>query len=119
MLQLEIEVIINVGSIRQANFFLFVCTLTNVCLASLHWDPQRTHHGYVFMAICNMTSLKDTRPCFYDQSLKRNFAAKKTTHNFSAMATEQAPKQINACANGDGSAVGLTENLARSHLFDA
>ena len=59
-----------------------------------------------------MTALKDTHPWVYDQFLKRNFAVKKITHNFSAIAIDQAQEQNNASVIGDGGAVGLTENPA-------
>lgn len=59
-----------------------------------------------------MIALIDTHPDVHGEFLKENFAVKKTTHSFFAIAIDQDHKQNNASLKDDGGAVGLTENLA-------
>ena len=49
--------------------------------------------------------------------LEGNFPVKKTPHWFSAIATDQAHEQNNACVKGDGGDVGLTENPSALHRW--
>lgn len=111
ILQLEIEVMIYVRSIRETNFLLYIDALSKL----VPWFFALGHTNYARwlpVHLRDMTALKDTHPCVYDQFLKGNFAVKKTTHNFSAIAIDQAHEQNNASVKGDGGAVGLTENPA-------
>ena len=57
-----------------------------------------------------MKELSIKQPHVYAEFSKGHFTAKKTLHNFSAMAEDQSHEQNNAKVKGNGGAVGLTEN---------
>jgi len=89
ILQLELEVMIYVRSIREANFLLYIDALTKIvpwffALGHTHyarWIPVHLH---------DMVSLKECHPDVYAQFLKGNFAMKKSKCAFSARAIDQA-----------------------------
>jgi hypothetical protein len=111
ILQLEIQVLIFVRSIREADFLLYIDALTKI----VPWFFALGHIHYarwISVHLRDMISLKDSHPEVYSQFLTGNFAVKKTTCNFSAIAIDQAHEQNNACVKDDGGAVGLTENPA-------
>ncbi len=111
ILQLELEVLIYVRSIREANFLLYVDSLTKI----VPWFFALDHTNYarwIPIHLRGMVSLEIKHPDVFAQFLTGNFAVKKTTRAFSAIAIDQAHEQNNATVKGDGGAVGLTENPA-------
>lgn len=111
ILQLEIEVLIYVRSIREANFLLYIDALTKI--VPWFFALGHTHYArWIPVHLRDMITLKDSHPDVHEQFLTGNFAVKKTTHSFSAIAIDQAHEQNNASVKGDGGAVGLTENTA-------
>ena len=94
-------------AVREANFLLYVDALTKIVPWFFALD-----YASIPIHLRDMTALKVTHPDVHDQFLKGKFTVKKTIHNFSAIAIDQAHEQNNASVKGDGGAVGLTENLA-------
>ena len=112
ILQLELEVMIYTQSIREANFLLYIDALTKI--VPWFFALGHTHYAtrWIPVHLRHMITLKDTHPDVRSQFMKGNFAVKKTTRSFSAIAIDRAHEQNNASVKGDGGAVGLTENAA-------
>ena len=111
ILQLELEVMIYVRAIREANFLLYIDALTKI--VPWFFALEHTHYArWIPVHLRDMVTLKVTHPDVHDQFLKGNFVVKKTTRSFSAIAIDQAHEQNNASVKGDGDAVDLTENPA-------
>ena len=111
ILQLELEVLIYVRSIRDATFLLYVDSLTKI----VPWFFALDHTNYarwIPIHLRDTVSLDIKHPDVFAQFLAGNFAVKMTTRAFSAIAIDQAHEQNNATVKGDGGAVGLTENPA-------
>lgn len=109
ILQLELEVMIYVRAVREADFLLYVDALTKI--VPWFFALGHTHYArWIPVHLRDMIALKDAHPEVHAQFLKGNFVVKKTTHRFSAIAIDQAHEQNNATVKGDGGAVGLTEN---------
>lgn len=116
ILQLELVVMIYVRAIREGNFLLYVDALTK--LVPWFFALGHTHYArWIPVHLRDMVELKHTHPDVHNAFLKGKFTVKKTTHSFSAMATDQAHEQNNASVKGDGGAVGLTENPAALHRW--
>ncbi len=64
-----------------------------------------------------MISLEQSHPSIYAEFAKRNFIVKKSKRSFSAISIDQAHEQNNAIVNGDGGAIGLTENSTALHQW--
>ncbi len=111
ILQLELEVMIYVRAVREADFLLYVDALTKI--VPWFFALGHTHYArWIPVHLRDMIALKNAHPEVHAQFLKGNFVMKKTTHSFSAIAIDQAHEQNNASVKGDGGAVGLTENPA-------
>lgn len=111
IIKLEIQLMIFIRSIREANFLLYVDALSTIA----PWFFALDHPNYarwISVHLRDMSTLKYTHPNIYSQFMKGNFVVKKTAHKFSAMAIDQAHEQNNATVKGDGGAVGLTENAS-------
>ena len=111
ILQLELEVLIYVRSIRDATFLLYVDSLTKI----VPWFFALDHTNYarwIPIHLRDTVSLDIKHPDVFAQFLAGNFAVKMTTRAFSVIAIDQAHEQNNATVKGDGGAVGLTENPA-------
>ena len=102
---------IYVRSIREADFLLYINALTKI--VPWFFALGHTHYArWIPVYLRDMIVLKEKHPDVHGQFLKGNFAVKKTTRSFSAIAIDQAHEQNNASVKGDGGAVGLTENPA-------
>ena len=111
ILQLQLEFLIFMRSIREGNFLLYTDALTKL----VPWFFALGHTNYarwIPVHLRDMNSLKYDHPSVYDYFLEGKFVVQKTTRRFSAIATDQAHEQNNAIVKGDGGAVGLTENAA-------
>lgn len=111
VLQLEVDVMIFVRAIREADFLLYMDALAKI----VPWFFAFDHTNYarwIPVHLRDLVTLKDRHPDVYSEFLKGNFTVKKTTRPFSAVAIDQAHEQNNAAVKGDGGAVGLTENPA-------
>ena len=110
ILLLELLVMIYLRSIREADFQLYVHALTKIA----PWFFALDHTNYarwIPIHLRDMVSLQKTPPEVHSEFLKGNFVVNKLTHEFSAIAIDQAYEQNNACVKGNGGAVGLTENI--------
>ena len=86
-LKLEIEVMVYVRSIREADFLFYIEVLANI----VPWIFALGHTHYarwISVHLRDMITLKDTHPDVHGQFLKGIFAVKKTTHTFSAIAID-------------------------------
>ena len=111
ILKLELEIMIYVRSLREGDFMLYIDALTNI----VTWFFALGHANYarwIPVHLRDMVALEDKHPDVFAEFMARNFTVKKTTHEFAALAIDQAHEQNNASVKGDGGAVGLTENPA-------
>ena len=108
-LQLELLLLVFIGSLRQANFELYIDTLHKM----LPWFFALSHTNYARwlpVHLRDMSALQQTAPGVFLQFEKGLFTVHKTPRLFSAIAINQAHEQNNGMVKGDGGAVGLTEN---------
>lgn len=106
---LELLLLAFVRSIRQANFQLYVDTLSKMT----PWFFALDHPNYarwLSIHIRDMCMLKDVNPEVHIEFQNGAFTINKTGNPFSSMAIDQAHEQNNAMVKDDGGAVGLTEN---------
>jgi hypothetical protein len=111
ILQLELQVMIFVRSLREADFKLYIDSLSQFVpwLFSLY----HTHYTrWIPAHLRDMVTLAEKHPAVYQEFLHGNFTVKRTGRAFSNIAIDQAHEQNNACVKGDGGAVGLTQSPA-------
>ena len=111
VLDLELCCLQLVGAIREANFALYVETLTQI----VPWMFALDHTNYsrwLPVHIRDMCELPVKHPNVFQQFSSGSFVVHKTKRPFSAIALDHAHEQENASIKGDGGAVGLTENPA-------
>ena len=102
---------IYVRAIREGDLLLYIDALTKI----VPWFFALGHTNYarwIPVHLRDMVFLHDKHPGVFAEFRKGNFVVKKTTHVFSGIAIDKAHGQNNASVNGDGGAVGLTENPA-------
>ena len=58
----------------------------------------------------DMVLLRNTHPDIYEEFCKGKFTVNKSNRPFSRMPLDESHEQNNACVNGNGGAVGLTES---------
>ena len=110
-LQLELLLLVFIRSIRQANFDLYIDTLSNM----VPWFFALNHTNYarwIPVHLRDMCALQHKAPNISSQFETGMFTVYKTQRRFSAIAIDQAHEQNNAMVKGDGGAVGLTENAS-------
>jgi hypothetical protein len=109
ILQLELQLMIFVRSIREGDFHLYIDALAT--LVPWFFSLDHTHYArWIPVHLRDMMRLKGQHPNVYAEFLAGNFTVKKTARPFSAIAIDQAHEQNNGAIKGDGGAVGLTEN---------
>ena len=111
ILKLELEIMINVRSLREGDFMLYIDALTNI----VPWFLALGHTNYarwIPVHLRDMVALEDKHTDVFAEFMAGNFTVKKTTHEFAALAIDQAHEQNNTSVKGDGGAVGLSENPA-------
>ena len=109
ILQLELQVLIFVKSLRKADFKLYIESLSQL----VPWFFSLDHTNYarwIAVHLRDMVTLAESHPAVYQEFLNENFTVNKAGHVFSNIAIDQAHEQNNACVKGDGGAVGLTQN---------
>ena len=109
VLSLELLVLTFVKSVRQANFPLYVDSLTKLvpwCFALNHGNYAR----WLPVHIRDMSSLPEVHPDVFREFSDGKFVVLKTNRPFSAIGIDHAHEQANALVKGDGGAVGLTED---------
>ncbi len=88
-LNIELLLLVYVRSIREANFQLYVDTLTR--LGPWMFALDYTHYArWLTVHIRDMMSLHEAHPSLYAEFMKGHFVFHKTTRKFSAMALDQA-----------------------------
>ena len=109
-LQLELMLLLFIRSLREANFQLYVDTLSKM----IPWFFALDHVNYsrwLPIHLRDMISLNTMHPEIASEFISAgSFTVRKTGRKFSAMAIDQAHEQNNAMVKGEGGAVGLTEN---------
>ena len=109
-LQLELMLLLFVRSLREANFQLYVDTLSKM----IPWFFALDYVNYsrwLPVHLRDMISLNKMHPEVASEFISAGrFTVRKTGKKFSAIAIDQAHEQNNAMVKGEGGAVVLTEN---------
>ena len=111
VLELELDVLQYVRCIREGNFDLYVQMLGKL----VPWFFSMGHTNYarwVPVHIRDLILAEDRNPYIYNEFQNGKFVITKTLNAFSKMAIHQTHEQENERINGDGGAVGLTEDPA-------
>jgi len=99
-----------VRSLREANFALYVDSLTNM---TWFFVLDRTNYArWLSVHIRDMLNLPSSQPSVFVHFSNGKFTVNKSGRVFSAMPIDQAHEQLNAVAKGDGGIIGLTDNDA-------
>ena len=108
-LSLELLLLRYVRSLREANFQLYVESLTQ--LMPWMFALDHTHYSrWLSVHIRDISTLADKHPDVLTEFMSGNVVVRKTTNKLSAMAIDQAHEQNNAMVKGSGGAIGLTGN---------
>lgn len=111
VLDLELYCLQLVRALREADFALYVETLTQI----VPWMFALDHINYsrwLPVHIRDMCELPVKHADVFQEFNSGSFVVHKTNRPFSAIALDHAHEQENASIKGDGGAVGLTENPA-------
>ena len=111
ILQLEVEVMIFVRAIQEADFLLYIDALAEIVSWSLAFD-NTSYAWWIPVNLYPLVTLKYRHPDVCSEFLNGNFTVKKTAGPFSAVAIDQAHEQNNGAVKEDGGAVGLKEKPA-------
>jgi len=106
---LEVCTLIYVRSLREADFAMYLDALTEL----VPWFYALDHTNYarwIPVHLRDMAELPKKHPDIYREFSAGHFTVQKTKRVFSAIPIDQAHEQNNACVQGDGGAVGLTDN---------
>ena len=101
-MELEVNVLMFVRSLREANFAMYLDALTEF----VSWFYTRSYE-LCPLDLRDMAELTEMHPDFYQEFKNGHFTAQKTKRIISAIPFDQAHEQSNACVKGDGDAVGL------------
>ncbi len=107
ILQLQLQVLIFVRSLREADFKLYTESLGQI----VSWFFALNHTNYarwIPIHLRDMVTLAEKHPAIHQDFISGKFTVNKTGRNFSNIALDHAHEQNNACVKGDGGAVGLT-----------
>ena len=108
-LDLELAALVYVKSIRQADFNLYIDSMS----ALIPWflSFNHTHYGrWLSVHIKDMASLHITHPDVAEKFQAGLITLNKTSRTFLKIAIDQAHEQNNATVKGTGGAIGLTQN---------
>ncbi|KAJ8031728.1 hypothetical protein HOLleu_25018 [Holothuria leucospilota] len=116
VLQLECLLLAFIRSQREANYALYVQTLT----AIIPWIFAMDHYHYARWLTVHVTDLQELPNDSVDihrAFVNGRFVTQKSSHKFSALAHDQIHEQQNAIVKGDGGVIGITENEAASRRW--
>ena len=111
ILQQEVDVMIFVRAIQEADFLLYIDALAKNVPWLFAFD-HTNYAGWIPGNLYHLVTLKYRHPVVYSEFLNGNFTVKKTARPFSVVAIDQAHEQNNAAVKEDGGAVGLKEKPA-------
>ena len=106
VINLEIDILVFIRSIREGNFCLYVQSLRSL----LKWFFALDHYNYsrwLTVHVFDLISLPTTFPDLYQQMLKGSFSFAKTKRPFSRMALDQVHEQNNKVIKGQGGATSF------------
>ena len=108
-LQLELLLLVFVRSLREANFELYLDSLSK--MVPWLFGLDHTHYArWLPIHLRDMYRLQDFAPDVALHFKQGKFVVNKTSKPFSSIPIDQAHEQNNALVKGEGGAVGLTEN---------
>ena len=116
IINLQIEILVFVRSIREGDIHLYVQSLRNL----LKWFFTLDHTNYarwLTIHVFDLISLPTTHPNVYQQMLKGFFSFAKTKRTFSRMALNQVHEQSNKIIKGVGGATSLLNTQDESALI--
>ena len=109
VLQLECLLLAFIRSQREANYPLYVETLT----AIIPWMFAMDHYHYarwLTVHVMDLNELPTDSLHTHTEFVNGNFVPQKSSHKFSALAHDQIHEQQNTIVKGDGGTIGITEN---------
>ena len=106
VINLQIEILVFVRSIREGNFHLYVQPLKNLLKCFFALD-HTNYARWLTINVFDLISLPTTHPDVYQQMLKGFFSFAKTKRPFSRMALDQVHVQNNKIIKGVGGATSL------------
>ena len=102
-------ILINVRSMREANFSMYLDALTEL----VPWFFALDHTNYarwIPVHLRDMAELANKHPDVFTEFSNGHFTVQKTKRMFSEIPLDQVHEQNNAYGKGDGGAIGLTYN---------
>ena len=108
-LSLELLLLRYIRSIREANFQLYMESLTQIMPWMFALD-YTNYSRWLSVHIRDMMTLGEKHPDVLREFEHGNFVVHKTTNKFCAIAIDQCHEQNNAMVKGSGGAIGLTGN---------
>ena len=115
VINLQIEILVFVCSIREGNFHVYVQSLRNL----LKWFFALDHTNYArwLTIYIYLISLPTTHPDVYQQMLKGFFSFAKTKRPFSRISLDQVHEQNNKIIKGAGGGTSLLNTQDESALI--
>ena len=108
--RLQLDVLMFLRSIREANFELYINSLSNLVPWFFCSLNQYNYARWFPVHLRDMLTLKDDYPLIAKEFSAGKFVVTKTERKFSGLALDHAHEQNNAIVKDDGGAVGLTGN---------
>ena len=115
ILELQIDILVFIRSIRESNFHLYVLSLKNL----MKWFFSMDHYNYarwVTVHLFDLVNLHINCPDVYKAFSEGKFAFQKTLNQFSKMAIDQLHEQNNEIIKGTGAATHLLNGADPSGL---
>ena len=116
VLQLECLLLAFIRSQQEANYLLYVETLT----AIIPWMSAMDQYHYARWLTVHVTDLNELPNDSlhkHTEFVNGNFVTQKSSQKFSALAHEQIHEQQNAIMKGDGGIIEITENEGALHRW--
>ena len=108
-MNMELDALVFVRSIREANFLLYCQALAN--LIPLFFAMDHTNYSrWASVHLRDMKLLPSTHPDLYNEFLKGHFTVQKSKKSGVNIALDHAHEQENAKIKGEGGAVGLFQD---------
>ena len=108
-MNLELLVLLFVRSLRESEFELYKQTISKIIPYFFGLD-RVNYARWLPIHLRDIASLQKFHLKIAEEFANGNFTVRKTGKAFSNMAIDQAHEQNNAVVNGDGGAIGLTED---------